>query len=218
MAVYTPDKYQHDHRRPHSATVYGDAPLTFLPKPLAGKRVLDVGCGTGYWTNRIAEMGAAEVIGIDGSTQGIEIARSKHPGIRFEQALINDHTLADLKCEPFDTVISVEVIEHIFDPRGFVKSCFLALKPGGTLVLTTPYNGYLKNLALSIAGKWDFHLNPLWDGGHIKFWSRKTITKLLLEMGFVDVGFAGFGRVPYLWMGMVLTARRPLDGRANPGS
>lgn len=209
MAVYTPDKYLHDKRKPHSASIYADTPIAYLPQPLSGKRILDVGCGNGYWSNRIRELGGGEVIGIDASTQGIEIARSQYPGVRFEQVLMNDQILTDLDSAPFDGVISVEVIEHIFDPRGFVKSCFQALKPGGTLVLTTPYNGYLKNLALSLANKWDFHLNPLWDGGHIKFWSKRTITRLLLEMGFVDITFEGCRRVPYLWMGMVLSARKP---------
>jgi 2-polyprenyl-3-methyl-5-hydroxy-6-metoxy-1,4-benzoquinol methylase len=207
MAVYTPDKYKHDERDPLSAHVYKDAPLSFLPQPLAGKRVLDLGCGNGYWSNRLRQLGA-EPIGIDGSTEGITIARQKYPGIRFEQLLATDTVLSDLGVAPFDAVLSVEVIEHIYDPRGFVRSCMLALKPGGTLVLTTPYNGYLKSLALSLAGKWDFHLNPLWDGGHIKFWSRHTLTTLLTEAGFRDVTFAGYGRAPYMWMGMVLSGKR----------
>ena len=209
MAVYTPDKYVHDRRKPHSAVVYGEGPLTFLPKPLAGVRVLDVGCGNGYWTNRVRELGAGEAMGIDGSTQGIQIARETYQGIRFEQMLLTDTLLADLGCAPFDAIISVEVIEHIFDPRGFVKSCDLALRPGGTVVLSTPYHGYLKNLALSVANKWDFHHNPLWDGGHVKFWSRNTLSTLLSEMGFVDIKFSGFGRVPYMWMGMVMSGRKP---------
>ena len=209
MPVYTPDKYKHDDRQPHSHSVYGEAPLTFLPHPLAGKRVLDAGCGNGFWTSKSLAAGAKEVVGIDSSTEGIQIARKLYPGIRFEQLLLTETLLSDLRCEPFDAVISVEVIEHVFDPRGFVKACHMALKPGGTVVLTTPYHGYCKNLALSLAGKWDFHLNPLWDGGHVKFWSRNTLSSLLTEMGFVDIKFGGFGRVPYVWMGMVMSGRKP---------
>jgi hypothetical protein len=82
------------------------------------------------------------------------------------------------------------------------------LKPDGYLVLTTPYHGYFKNLVLSILGKWDAHLSPLWEGGHIKFWSRATLTRLLAEANFEVIDFAGVGRVPYLWKSMVLVARR----------
>lgn len=208
MAVYTPDKYKHDTRNPHSFNVYGDGPISFLPAPLQGKRILDVGCGNGFWAQKLQDLGAS-VVGIDGSTEGIQIARELHPKIRFEQLLATDTLLADLREPAFDAILSVEVVEHVFDPRGFVKSCVGALKPGGTLVLTTPYHGYLKNLALSVAGKWDFHLNPLWDGGHIKFWSRDTLGKLMTEMGLVDIKFGGFGRVPYIWMGMVMSGRKP---------
>jgi 2-polyprenyl-3-methyl-5-hydroxy-6-metoxy-1,4-benzoquinol methylase len=208
MPVYTPDKYEHSARDPHSYTVYGEGLIGFLPAPLAGKRILDVGCGNGFWAQKVKSLGA-DVIGIDGSTKGIALARELRKGIRFEQMLAIDTVLEDLGEEPFDAVLSVEVVEHVFDPRGFVKACAGALKPGGTLVLTTPYHGYLKNVALSVAGKWDFHHNPLWDGGHIKFWSRNTLGKLLTEMGFVDLRFGGFGRMPYLWMGMVMSGRKP---------
>jgi 2-polyprenyl-6-hydroxyphenyl methylase/3-demethylubiquinone-9 3-methyltransferase len=66
----------------------------------------------------------------------------------------------------------------------------------------------LKNLALSIANKWDFHHTPLWHGGHIKFWSRKTLSQLLTEGGFEVVGFHGVGRLPLLWKSMVIVARK----------
>lgn len=204
MAGYTPDQYKHGGGRPHSHAIYGDAPLDFLPQPLAGKRILDVGCGNGYWAGQMKARGA-EVVGIDGSTMGLEYARREHPGIRFEQMLATDTLLKDLGVPPFDGVIAVEVIEHIFDPRGFVDACSKALKPGGTLVLTTPFHGYWKNLALALAGKWDFHHTALMDGGHVKFWSRQTLSALLTEMGYRNITFRGYGRLPHLWMGMVLS-------------
>lgn len=208
MPGYTPDQYTHRGGRPHSHVVYGDAPLEFLPQPLQGKRILDVGCGNGYWAGLIRARGA-EVIGIDGSTQGLDHARREHPGIRFEQRLANDTLLSDLGVQAFDGLIAIEVIEHIFDPRGFIDSCTRALKPGGTLVLTTPYHGYWKNLALAVAGRWDFHLTALQDGGHVKFWSRATLTRLLEEKGYRQIRFRGLGRLPYVWMGMAMAGERP---------
>jgi 2-polyprenyl-6-hydroxyphenyl methylase/3-demethylubiquinone-9 3-methyltransferase len=82
------------------------------------------------------------------------------------------------------------------------------LKPGGLLIISTPYHGYLKNLALSIFGKWDDHHTALWDGGHIKFWSRSTLTQLLEAGGFDVIDFRGVGRLPWLWKSMVLIARK----------
>ena len=77
----------------------------------------------------------------------------------------------------------------------------------GTLIITTPYHGYFKNLALAAAGKLDGHFTVLWDGGHIKFFSRRTLTALLELEGFEVTAFCGAGRWPYLWKSMVLAAR-----------
>ena len=54
-------------------------------------------------------------------------------------------------------------------------------------VLSTPYHGYWKNLALAVAGKWDKHLTALWQGGHVKFFSIKTLGVLLAEVGFKGI-------------------------------
>jgi hypothetical protein len=68
----------------------------------------------------------------------------------------------------------------------------------------------LKNLALSLANKWDTHANPLWDGVHIKLWSRSTLGSLLTETGFENLQFRGAGRLPGLWMTMVMSGDKPV--------
>jgi 2-polyprenyl-6-hydroxyphenyl methylase/3-demethylubiquinone-9 3-methyltransferase len=95
-----------------------------------------------------------------------------------------------------DVILSTEVIEHLYDPRGLLRNAHALLKPGGIIVLTTPYHGYLKNLLLAATGKMDRHFTVLWDHGHIKFWSRKTLSEALVEAGFADIRFVGSGRVP----------------------
>ena len=187
----------------------------FMPKLLAlagdlkpGTRVLDVGCGNGAACVELAKRGC-KVVGIDLGRSGIEIARRACPEGRFEVLGATRNVVEDLGETPFDLVISTEVIEHLYAPREYAAGCFHALKPGGKFICTTPYHGYLKNLVLSLMGKWDHHANPLWDGGHIKLWSRQTLTTLLKDAGFVNCVFAGAGRVPWLWMTMVMSAERP---------
>lgn len=187
----------------------------FMPRvldmagPLApGTRVLDIGCGNGAACGAFIERGC-QVVGVDLSEQGIAQARKAHPQGRFELVAADASVLSQLQEEPFDLVISTEVVEHLYAPRSWAAGCFAALKPGGRLICTTPYHGYFKNLVLSLLGKWDFHANPLWDGGHIKLWSPRTLTALLTEAGFQDLEWRGAGRVPALWMTMVMKAEKP---------
>lgn len=182
--------------------------LAFAGELKAGLRVLDVGCGNGAVCGEFIHRGC-RVVGIDLSQQGIEIARRAYPQGHFEVCGAGPGLLQTLGEAPFDLVVSTEVVEHLYAPREWAQGCFQALKPGGHLICTTPYHGYLKNLVLALAGKWERHADPLWDGGHIKIWSKKTLGELLREAGFVEVTFRGAGRLPWLWMTMVARAKRP---------
>jgi 2-polyprenyl-6-hydroxyphenyl methylase/3-demethylubiquinone-9 3-methyltransferase len=81
------------------------------------------------------------------------------------------------------------------------------LKPDGFLLVSTPYHGYAKNLALSVVDGWDKHHTVDWDGGHIKFFSVRTLRTLAVEEGFEPSFFRGVGRWPYLWKSMILGFR-----------
>lgn len=176
----------------------------------AGTRVLDVGCGNGFTCGEFLKRGCS-VVGVDLSCTGIEMARVHHPQGRFEVLAADANILANLNEQPFDIVVSTEVVEHLYAPRPYAHGCYSALKPGGRFICTTPYHGWGKNMILSLLDKWDTHADPLWDGGHIKLWSRRTLTKLLLETGFLNIQFRGVGRLPWLWMTMVMSADKPRE-------
>jgi 2-polyprenyl-3-methyl-5-hydroxy-6-metoxy-1,4-benzoquinol methylase len=168
--------------------------------------ILDVGCGNGYIASRLSAMGHT-VIGIDSSEDGINIARKAHPDVRFELYSAYD----DLRAitEAVDVVVSSEVIEHLFRPQLFLRNAFLILRSGGSVILTTPYHGYLKNVALSLFDKWDKHFDVDREGGHIKFFSERTLARMLNNCGFENVMFHNAGRVRWLWKSMVCRAERP---------
>lgn len=170
--------------------------------------ILDLGCGNGAFANKLIEKGF-EVFGTDASEQGVHQANKINADHFFVQDLSSDDLPIELQNKKFKTIISTEVIEHLYDPRSFISFAKKILKKngGGEIILSTPYHGYLKNLAISITNKWDFHANPLWDGGHIKLWSKKTIIKLLEEQGFNVTDFVGCGRFPYFWKSMVIRAK-----------
>lgn len=194
-------------KAPHTSAYIAPRILEIL-KGLGVDRVLDVGAGNGALCSKLASAGF-RVVGVENDEEGVRIARATHPGIPFHHFGVQHEPARLLDRErPFDAVVSTEVIEHLFSPHLLPAYARGVLKPGGYLVLTTPYHGYLKNLVLSILDKWDTHHTVLWHGGHIKFWSRATLTRLLADNGFRVIGFSGVGRLPYLWKSMVLVAQK----------
>jgi 2-polyprenyl-3-methyl-5-hydroxy-6-metoxy-1,4-benzoquinol methylase len=182
--------------------------ITDLIRGMNVTRVADLGAGNGALCASLHDA-QREVVGIEYDKEGVDLARSRYPHIRFYNFGVQDDPAELLATEaPFEAVVSTEVIEHLFSPHLLPKYANKILRKDGYLILSTPYHGYLKNLALSILDGWDAHHTPLWHGGHIKFWSRDTLTRLLTDNGFEVVGFHGVGRFPYLWKSMVLVARK----------
>ncbi len=168
-------------------------------------RILDLGCGNGSLTHLIAQQGY-EVVGVEESKSGVELANQTFSNCKFVQGSIYNLPFSELG-DKFDVVIGAEVIEHLFYPREIAKAAKKVLKPNGQLILTTPYHGYFKNLVLAASGKMDQHFTVLWDGGHIKFFSVKTLSKLLVSEGFTDIKFKFTGRMPYLWKSMLCSSK-----------
>jgi 2-polyprenyl-3-methyl-5-hydroxy-6-metoxy-1,4-benzoquinol methylase len=191
---------------PHSCS-YLVPPVLKLLKELGVKRVLDVGSGNGVLCSEMHSSGF-DPVGVEYDIAGVEEARMAYPEIPFYNFGVQDNPRHLLLEEArFEAVVSTEVIEHLYSPHLLLTYASGCLKPGGYLIITTPYHGYLKNLLLSIFDKWDFHHSPEWHGGHIKFWSRTTLTWLLENNGFRVIGFSGSGGLPFIWKSMMIVAR-----------
>jgi SAM-dependent methyltransferase len=183
-------------------------PVLRLLKDRAPKRVLDLGCGNGAFTALLARQGF-EVDGCDGSTSGIEIARREYPQLSFWHQDLAQPLARELAGR-YDAVVSTEVIEHLPLPRKLMSSAIHALKPGGLFIVTTPYHGYWKNVALALTGKFDDHWHPLRDFGHIKFFSKATLTMLFQEFRFANLAYTTAGRIPLFAKSMILSGTAPL--------
>jgi 2-polyprenyl-6-hydroxyphenyl methylase/3-demethylubiquinone-9 3-methyltransferase len=167
-------------------------------------KILDLGCGNGYVTSKVTELGLY-VEGIDPSMIGIKFAHSNYPHIKISQGVIEEIVSYAID---YDLVYSLEVIEHVFDPTVFLSDINKILKSDSYLILSTPYHSYIKNLVLSLTGKMDQHFNALQSNGHIKFFSRKTLEKLLSLNGFRIVEFRRVGRIPILAKSMIILLKK----------
>ena len=204
MTEYKDYGYHDD--KPGHIFNYLQAPLLSLLDKSKNQCILDLGCGNGYLVNYLISQGY-NVFGTDASEEGINIAKQANPDRFFIQDLSTGELPGELQNLNFDTIISTEVIEHLYDPEGFIRFCKQALNGKGEIILSTPYHGYFKNLTLSLFNKWDSHLGPLWLGGHIKFWSRATLSRILTNTGFTVIAFKGCGRFTYFWKSMIIKAR-----------
>ncbi len=167
--------------------------------------MLDIGTGNGSslpaWKSQVKHVAAMEP-----DQEGFNYAR-QNEGADVRQLGVGQELPEEWK-RNFDGIVSLEVIEHLFNPSDMVQTCHQALKHGGVVIISTPYHGYLKNMALSLVNLWDFHHDPIRTGGHIKFWSRESLSKLFSERGFKEVHFEGVGRAPYLWKSMIMVFQK----------
>jgi 2-polyprenyl-3-methyl-5-hydroxy-6-metoxy-1,4-benzoquinol methylase len=171
------------------------------------RAVLDLGCGNGSFSALLQSQNFI-VVGCDTSASGIALAREVHPEVDFFEYDISNPLPAGF-AEAYDAVVSLEVVEHLMQPRHLVARAYSALRPGGVLIMSTPYHGYWKNLSLALTNRFDAHWHPLRDFGHVKFFSRRTLSQLACEADFSIKQFIRVGRIPAFACSMILVALKP---------
>jgi 2-polyprenyl-6-hydroxyphenyl methylase/3-demethylubiquinone-9 3-methyltransferase len=133
--------------------------------PLAGKRVLDVGCGGGILAEAIAKKGA-NVKGIDLSEKALKVAElhSLESEVQVSYELIAAEALAAREAGQYDVVTCMEMLEHVPDPSAIVQACATLVKPGGRLFFST-LNRNPKSYLFAIIGA-EYMLRLLPRGTH----------------------------------------------------
>jgi trans-aconitate methyltransferase len=113
--------------------------------PQRGERILDLGCGTGYLTNLIAQAGA-RVIGMDNSSSMIERAQAAYPDLDFRIMSATDFHFDT----PFDAVFSNATLHWVLDKEAAIDNIYQALRPGGRLVLEMGGEGNVEDILVAI--------------------------------------------------------------------
>lgn len=152
--------------------------------PLAGKKVLDVGCGGGILTEAMAGLGA-EVTGIDLSEKALKIAKLHlyESGRSVDYQLVSAEDFAAQRAGEFDVVTCMEMLEHVPDPASVVAACSRLVKPGGWVFFST-LNRNPKSYLFAIIGA-EYILNLLPRGTHewSKFVKPAELARMAREAG-----------------------------------
>jgi 2-polyprenyl-6-hydroxyphenyl methylase/3-demethylubiquinone-9 3-methyltransferase len=169
------------------------------PRPFAGLRLLDIGCGGGLLCEPMARLGA-EVVGADAAARNIPVARlhAEQAGLAIDYRVTTAEDLAAAG-ETFDVVLNMEVVEHVADPQAYLTSCQHLLKPGGLMVCST-LNRNPKSYVMAIIGaEWVMRWLPKGTHDWKKFITPDELFAMLRKAGLNPVDRKGMVFNPARW-------------------
>ena len=167
--------------------------------PLAGKAVLDAGCGGGILSEAMASLGAM-VTGIDMGDAALGVARLylRESGLEVDYHQATTEQFAEIHPDQFDVVTCLELLEHVPDPASIVAACKTLVKPGGDVFFAT-INRNLKSFLFAIIGA-EYILGLVRKGTHTygKFIKPTELRGWAVESGLVFKDLTGLHYNPIL--------------------
>ena len=170
-----------------------------------GSRVLDVGCGTGSVSRRIADIRNAKIIGIEPNSYRAAAARAR--GLEVYQESFTSALVERL--EPFDVVLFADVLEHVADPGSFLQLARSALLPGGSVVASVPNVAHWTVRLDLLCGRFEYQPAGIRDATHLRWFTADTVKSLFETNGLRVISLqhtAGVGlpdyaiRRPWCWI------------------
>jgi SAM-dependent methyltransferase len=151
----------------------------------ANKRVLDVGCSTGYLANALGEQGNV-VSGIEYHQASADKARPF-----LAELVVGDLEAPDIydsfSDASFDVVVFGDVLEHLRDPLPVLRGARRLLAPGGSVVISVPNVAHGDVRLSLLAGRFDYRDTGLLDETHVRFFTRDNLDRFLRQAGFIPV-------------------------------
>jgi SAM-dependent methyltransferase len=167
-----------------------------------GERVLDLGCGAGRFVAALAAAGA-DPVGVELAGAALERARRNLPGADLR--LVAPDGSLPLAHGEVDVVWCSEVLEHVPDTVALLTEVRRVLRRDGRLLVTVPDHGRVRRTLIALA-RYETHYDPL--GQHVRFYTRRSLTRALHATGFADVRIEPLGGPPLLRQALVARAVR----------
>jgi 2-polyprenyl-3-methyl-5-hydroxy-6-metoxy-1,4-benzoquinol methylase len=165
-----------------------------LQRVRPGDRVLDVGCGEGWFTSVLADHGA-HAVGIDVVAEPLERGRARDPRLDLRHAPLDAPLGVD--DGSFDVVWAGELIEHLVDVVGWLADVRRVLPSGGRILVTTPdHPARLIRALAEDPEAFDDHFDPRSD--HLRFFTSRTLAALMDDLNFTPATIASDGETLFL--------------------
>ncbi len=185
---------------------------------LAGRNILDVGCGGGILSEGMAIRGAT-VIGLDVEAEAIAVA-TEHAGKHQKALSYICQPIEDYDAEPFDIITCMEMLEHVTEPQLVIDHCARLLKPGGYLFLSTINRTVKAYAGVIIAAEYVLRILPRQTHDFDKFVKPSELAAMVRTTGLDIIGMAGMAYNPFtrkaslqesVGVNYLLACRKPLD-------
>jgi 2-polyprenyl-6-hydroxyphenyl methylase/3-demethylubiquinone-9 3-methyltransferase len=162
--------------------------LAFIEQlaPLAGKKVIDIGCGGGILTEALAKR-AGDVTGIDMNVEALQIAEqhAKQHSLSIHYQCITAENMVMLHPRAYDTVVCMELLEHVPEPASIVQACAKLVKPGGDVFFSTINRNLKAYLLAVVSAEYLLKLLPKGTHDYAKFIRPAELAAWVREAGMV---------------------------------